>query len=70
MKIMPSALRDPSASVTPVPRAGNSTIQSTRFEALSVAVWAFGLAIPRRQRRPHRQTTALRVEIHLQKSPY
>lgn len=67
MKIMPSALRDPSASVTRVPRACNSTIQSSRFAALSGAVWAFGMAIPRSGKQP---PTALRVEIHLQKSPY
>jgi len=67
MKIMPSALRDPSASVTPVPRAHNSTIQSRRFEAHRGTVLAAGLAIPRCR---GQQPTALRVEIHLQKPPY
>ena len=67
MKIMPSALRDPSASVTPVPRAHNSTIQSRRFEAHSGIVLAGGLAIPHRQRR---QTTACAIENDLQKTPY
>ena len=67
MKIMPSALRDPSASVTPVPRARNSTIQSCRFEAHRGTVLTAGLAIPHRQRR---QTPARAIENDLQKTPY
>ena len=67
MKIMPSALRDPPASVTPVPRARHSTIQSRRFEAHSGPVLAAGLAIPRR---PRCQATARTIENDLQKTPY